>query len=823
MKVVRAIAPLCLVCVVAAAQSGPELSIDANSSQHAISPDIYGINFYWSLASPASVASAAAAAAIRPTLRRWGGNSTSTYNWQLDIDNLDADWFYEVLPDTSIDASKLPAGSSFNAFVDQARTTGAGVLATVPILGWLPGARQQMCSFNESKYPNQCKIDPYYQYHPMTCGDGIQYVSACGTPDVNDGKAPSNPVYIHNDPADAYSQYDQTFQAAWVRYLLTRYGGGGQGGVKIWALDNEPIWWDTTHRDIHPNPYTYDEVLSLNTAYAVAIKQADPTALISGPVADNWASLFFSKKDIVAGWNSPRGNYWSNPVDRNAHGGVPFLSWYLQQMRSYEQQHGTRLLDILDVHAYYEPSILDSGAESASIDALRLDSTREFWDPTYTVSGDYWIVDPDNNGAPVAPHLIPRLRQIVAQNYPGTKIAISEYNWSGLTTLNGALVQAELLGVFGREGLDMATLWSPPSPTDPGAFAFQIYRNYDGIGGAFGETSVQSVSTDPASLSVFGARRSDLNLTAIVINKTGNGIGSTLSLANFTAASSAHVWRYSAANLGAIVTQPDIPTDGGSLSTTFPANSITLLVIPPATLPLPKPTVQAVTNAASYSLSAAPGEMVDIWGSGIGPATAAGSTLDSNGLVSTALAGVRVLFNGIPAPLVFVSAKQISAAVPYFGAIGATTNVQVEYQGVRSDPFSVTVSPTAPGLFTANASGSGQGSILNQDNTVNSAANPAATGSVVILWATGEGVTDPPGVDGRPAAQVQPKPVAPVSVNIGGYPATVLYAGAAPGYMPGVLQINAQMSPNVQAGNAVPVHIAIGGASSQDSVTLAVR
>jgi uncharacterized protein (TIGR03437 family) len=818
-----------LVCLAAAAQSGPALSIDANAAQHAISPDIYGINFYWNLGSPASPALTAAASAIRPTLRRWGGNNTSTYNWKLDVDNIDADWFYEVLPDTTVDASKLPAGSSFNAYADQARITGGRILATLPILGWLPYARQQMCSFNQSKYPNQCKIDPYYLDHPMTCGDGIQYTSACGTPSVNDGKAPSSPVYIKNDPNDAYAQYDQTFQAAWVQYLISRYGKGGQGGIAIWSLDNEPIWWDTTHRDIHPNPYTYDEVLSLNTTYAAAIKQADPTALISGPVADNWASLFFSKKDIVSGWSSKSGNYWSNPVDRNAHNGVPFLSWYLQQMQSYERQNGTRLLDILDMHAYYEPSVLDSGAESAAIDALRLDSTREFWDPTYVVNGDYWIVDPDNNGAPIAPQLIPRLRQIVAQNYPGTKIAISEYNWTGLTTLNGALTQAELLGVFGREQLDMATLWGPPSPTDPGAFAFQIYRNYDGMGGTFGDTSVQSVSTDQSRLSVFGALRSDLNLTAMVINKTGGDLASTVGLANFTAASAAHVWRYSGANLGAIVPQADIATNGDSISTVFPANSVTLLVIPPANLPVPKPVVQAVTNAASYATAIAPGQMVDIWGAGLGPQAAANLTLDSNGLVSTSIAGVRVLFNGIPAPLVFASSKQCSAVVPYFGGGAAAnngaaiSNVQVEYQGVRSDPFQIPVSATAPGLFTANASGIGQGSILNQDNTVNSAANPAARGSVVILWATGEGVTDPPGVDGRPAADVLPKPVAPVTVNIGGYPATLNYAGAAPGYMPGILQINAQISADVQPGNNVPVQITIGGVSSQGSVTLAVR
>jgi len=366
-------------------------------------------------------------------------------------------------------------------------------------------------------------------------------------------------------------------------------------------------------------------------------------------------------------------------------------------------------------------------------------------------------------------------------------------------------------------------LWGPPSPTDPGAFAFKMYRNYDGMGGAFGETSVQSVSADQGSLSVFGAVRSDLNLTAMVINKTGNDLSSTLSLANFNAGPAAHVWRYSGANLGAIVAQPDVATTAGALVTVFPANSITLLVIPPATLPVPKPVVQAVSNAASYGLAVAPGQMVDIWGTGMGPTAAAVLALDANGLVSTALAGVRVLFDGVPAPLVFVSAKQCAAVVPYFGAINATTHVQVEYQGVRSDPLLVTVGATAPGLFTANTLGTGQGSILNQDSSINSTANPASRGSVVVLWGTGEGLTDPPGVDGRLAVDVLPKPLAALSVEIGGLPATVQYVGAAPGYMPGVLQINAQMSANVAAGNSVPVRITIGGVASQDLVTLAVR
>jgi len=824
MKTTFVLAGLCLAGWNAFAQSGPALSIDADSSkQHAISPDIYGINFFWTLPAttdPSFSAALATAENIRATARRWGGNNTSDYNWQLDVQNLDNDWYYEVLPGSPMCSTcGWPStGTSFDNYADQVRTTGGKILGTIPVLGWLPKAAQRMCSFDVSKYGEQCSQDPYAS-SSFTCGNGVKLTSTCGT----------NPVYITNDPNDDYAQFDQSFQAQWVTSLLSRYGSGNQGGVAIWSLDNEPIWWDSTHRDIHPDPFTYDELYNIDLQYAQAIKQADPTALVSGPVNDNWASLWFSKKDIVSGWNSG-GSYWSNPVDRNAHGGTALLAWYLQQFAQYEQQHGQRLLDYLDMHAYLAPSEIDdtdsSGAtppETAAVQALRLESTREFWDPTYVVSGDYWIVDP-TNGSPIAPYYIPRVQSIIAQGYPGTKLAITEYNWYGLDTLNGALAQADLLGIFGAQGLDLATLWGQPKPTDPAAFAFAMYRNYDGIGGAFGETGVQATSADQSQLAVYGALRSDLNLTAVVINKTGGSLTSTLSLANFQPGQTAQVWQYSGANLGAIVAQPNVSVSGSGVTAAYPANSITMLVIPPASYPVPKPVVNAVTNAASYGSAIAPGQMVIVWGTGMGPATLAGLGQDSNGLVSTSVAGVRVLFDGIPAPIVYVSATQTAAVTPYFGAINPTTHVQVEYQGVRSDPLQVTVAPTAPGLFTANASGTGQGAILNQDGiTHNSAGAPASRGSIVSLWGTGEGITDPPGVDGRLAISVLPAPVAQVSVQIGGQTAVVKYAGAAPGLMPGVIQINAEIPQSVVPGNAVPVTVTIGGATSQAGVTMAVN
>jgi uncharacterized protein (TIGR03437 family) len=309
----------------------------------------------------------------------------------------------------------------------------------------------------------------------------------------------------------------------------------------------------------------------------------------------------------------------------------------------------------------------------------------------------------------------------------------------------------------------------------------------------------------------------------MVINKTNNDLSTTLSLANFTAGAAAKVWSYSNANLGAIVNQPDLPVSQNAVGGVFPANSITLLVIPPAAFPVPKPVVTAVTNAASYGTAIAPGQMVVVWGSGLGPQKAAPLSLDSNGLVSTTAGGVQVLFDGIPSPMVYALATQVSAVVPYFGAIHPTTHVQVEYQGVLSDPLTIPVASTAPGLFTADFSGHGQGAILNQDGvTKNSTSSPAGAGSIVILWGTGEGLTDPPGVDGRPAVDVLPKPLAAVSVTIGGQPAAVKYAGAAPGNIPGLFQINAQVPAGVPSGN-VPVVVTIGSGASQSGVTLAVQ
>jgi hypothetical protein len=520
--------------------AGPALSVDAASEQHAISPYIYGMNF----------ASEELADDINLPVRRWGGNSTSRYNWQNDTTNTGRDWYFENVPE-EINAAGL--------FVEQDRRTGTKTLMTVPLIGWVAKRRLEDhpydCGFSIAKYGAQQEAD--WSYDP-DCGKGVL---TNGTP-ITD-----------NDPTDTSVAITSSFVAGWVDHLMTEYGAADQGGVRFYDLDNEPMLWNSTHRDVHPDPASYNELRDQTWDYAAAIKASDPSAQTLGPVVWGWCAYFYSAVDGCG----PGSDYQS-------HSNTYFVPWYLQQMKAYQDAHSVRILDYLDVHYYPQANgVALKPAGNTATQELRLRSTRALWDPTY--ADESWIADV-SEGPYV--RLIPRMKEWVAANYPGTKLAITEYNWGALDHINGALAQADVLGIFGREGLDLATLWGPPDADQPGAFAFRMYRNYDGTGSAFGETSVHATSADQEQLSIYAARRgSDGALTLVVINKTATPLTSDLTLSNFAPAAWAQVYRYSAANLAAIVQAADQAVSAAGFSATFPANSITLIVIPAVGPPSP--------------------------------------------------------------------------------------------------------------------------------------------------------------------------------------------------------------------------------------------
>jgi uncharacterized protein (TIGR03437 family) len=240
-----------------------------------------------------------------------------------------------------------------------------------------------------------------------------------------------------------------------------------------------------------------------------------------------------------------------------------------------------------------------------------------------------------------------------------------------------------------------------------------------------------------------------------------------------------------------------------------------------------QPTLSAagIGNAGSYTAGAvAPGELVSLFGAAIGPASPVNLVLTNPRLVANSLAGVHVLFDGVPAPVLYASAGQVNAVVPYAVAGQPSTQVQVEYLGAVSAAITVPVAATLPGVFTLDGSGVGPGAILNAANeSVNSASNPAAPGDWVSIFATGAGATMPAGVDGLLATAPLSMPQAPVTVTIGGLPCQINYAGAAPGLVAGVLQVNALVPVGVAPSASVPVQVTIGGVSTQAGVTLAVQ
>ncbi|MGB7759515.1 MAG: hypothetical protein WBL61_06785 [Bryobacteraceae bacterium] len=269
---------------------------------------------------------------------------------------------------------------------------------------------------------------------------------------------------------------------------------------------------------------------------------------------------------------------------------------------------------------------------------------------------------------------------------------------------------------------------------------------------------------------------------------------------------------------------PQSLTPAPQMQVTVPGYGAALLRLANA-----QPTLSAagVTNAASGAGgTVAPGEIVALYGTALGPATPALLELTNPLLVSNALAGVHVLFDGVPAPIVYASAGQVNAVVPYTVAGQSATTLQVEYLGAVSAPVSLPVAAAVPGLFTVNSRGFGPGSVLNNsDSSLNTAANPVPRGDWVQIFATGAGVTTPASVDGLLVTAPYPQVPAnvPVTVTMGGLLCQTNYAGAAPYLISGLTQINAQVPEGVTPGPSVPLLVTIGGTSAQAGVTLAVQ
>ncbi|HXA49349.1 MAG TPA: hypothetical protein VNV86_03555 [Candidatus Acidoferrum sp.] len=283
-------------------------------------------------------------------------------------------------------------------------------------------------------------------------------------------------------------------------------------------------------------------------------------------------------------------------------------------------------------------------------------------------------------------------------------------------------------------------------------------------------------------------------------------------------------------NISVSVTPGTLTAGSYTASITVTSSSaLTPLTIPVTfnVVQIPKPVVSAIGNAASYSTgSISPGENIVIFGTGVGPAAITTGTV-TNGVWSNTVGNTRVLFDGVPAPVIYASSTQTSVMVPYGVNGRPTTSVVVEFTGVQSTPLTYNVVAASPGIYTLNQQGTGPGAVINQDGvTVNSPNTPAAHGSFVSVYMTGEGQTAPPGVDGAvipPVLSSLKNPVLPVTATVGGVQATVVYAGSAAGLISGVMQVNLIIPAGAPTGGAVPIVVTVGTAPSQSGVTIAVN
>jgi hypothetical protein len=511
------------------AASGADVVVGTLDALNHIAPEIYGLAF----------ASKAQLAELNVPLNRYGGNGSTRYNWQLDVHNTAGDYYFENNPDQgegTFGASDYV--SSADVFTRDSLASNAAVLTTIPTIGFTPSARKSDhpydCGFPKTKYPAQSQYDAY----DTNCGNGVD----------------ANMKNMQGDATDAMNTskvVGPEFATARVQHIMSAFGATFGQRPHFYALDNEMMLWNNVHRDVHPMPVNYAEVWQKTLDYAPAIRTADPNAFIMG--YGTWSATDVLEADV----SGESKTY-----------GAPLVAWYLQQLAQYEKDHSVRLVDCIDLHFYPQ--------QDSSVDSQVLNSPRTLWDPDYVEESWLQYAYPDQHV-----QLLPRVRAWIQANYPGTDICVSEYNFFPSNPL-GVLVEAEVLGTYGREGVRLAAYWTTPwngtTKLSP-YWAFRMYRNYDGASGTFGDVAL-SAATTTAGLSVFAAKRStDGAVTVMLINQDTAPKTLALDLHDSSATTLAtYSYTVGAADISH---GPDASKADASFSVSVPARTVELLVTQP--------------------------------------------------------------------------------------------------------------------------------------------------------------------------------------------------------------------------------------------------
>jgi hypothetical protein len=544
------------------------VAVDPSLDRRTISPLIYGVNW----------ADAGQLATGVYTANRRGGNGTTRYNWLFDTSNRAFDYYFLNINEGGSN------GAAADSFVAPTLANGAETVMTLPI-DQVAKSASRLPGFSVSKYGpqtgNECNVNPGVPGCSNN-GNGIcdpnvnatmcpGPVRCCNPAGPSVPGAPGLRYIVGNSPSDTSVPVNlSTHVGDFVSHLVSSFGVAATTGVRFYNLDNEPMLWNSTHRDVHPAAPGYDEIWAKGLAAATEIKSRDAGAEILGPETWGWCDLWTSAKDAALG-------DCINGPDRTAHGGLPWPAWYMQQSCAHRLPAGHPAaghlpVDWLDIHFYPQGNGVTglSGNQSVEDDAAtvaaRLRSLKELYDPSWV--SESWIAD----GSPNVVQLIPRMRTWRDTYCPEMKLVLAEYKWGRDNTISGALAQAEALAIFGREGLDMALRWVAPESGSLAEDAFRFYRNYDGAGAQVNGESVRATSSDVDGVGSYAVRAVNGKLFVLLFNKDTVSRDATVTVAGGVTGN-VDLWRLDLTGLAAAGTLTSTAT---GFVATLPARTATL-------------------------------------------------------------------------------------------------------------------------------------------------------------------------------------------------------------------------------------------------------
>jgi hypothetical protein len=519
--------------------------VDTKAEGTPISPYIYG----------AAMGDRQAAGECGVTIMRAGGNEVSALNWKHGYWGKGNDWFF-----TNYGTETPPAQNWLVKFHGENKAAGLETYLTIPTMGRVAKDGTGV-AFDIRKYPGQ--EDWAGKHQP---GDR-QAFAGNGVRLVNGKKQDVDP-----NPDDTSVVMPPAEQADMLRFMIRdmKYGPASAGGLKFLALDNEPGLWNSTHRGMHPQGMSYDELWEKTRTYATLLKQIDPGVKIAGPCAWGWTEYFHSGLDQQL-INQGKGT-WQDPPDGAAHGRVPLAKWWMKKLAEHRKQTGQSLVDVLDFHFYPQTGIYNGGkVNDPQTMELRAQQTRTLWDPKYRDPS--WMAGTAPDGAI---RLIPMMKEWVAECNPGMQTSLGEYNFGGEQDASGGVAQAELFGVFARERVDFAFLWLFPAPNTGHWFAFHLFRNPDGHHTAFGDRYLPAKVSSPDDVSVHAARDGKSGrLTLVLVNKrAAKGARVTIELAAPVPAQDVTPYEYGAVDRTAIGQLPARKVSGRVIDVDLPAMSV---------------------------------------------------------------------------------------------------------------------------------------------------------------------------------------------------------------------------------------------------------